>query len=293
MNQSLSIAICQMKVENSKEENLKKAGEMVRTAAGNDAELIVLPEVFNSPYQSDLFPLYAESYPGPSTLFLSQLARENKVCIVGGSIIEKDSEDKLYNTSYVFDPAGKLIGKHRKMHLFDVNMPGKISFFESDTLNPGNQLTLVRFKSITFGLLICYDIRFPELSRTLVLEGADLLVVPAAFNMTSGPLFWELMMRARAVDQQVHLLAAAPARNLKASYHAWGHSLVVNPWGQILHQADETEQILYAHLDFSVNEQVRREVPVLQHRRHDIYQIQYPEPVRISVDSDKLEGAEK
>jgi len=134
---------------------------------------------------------------------------------------------------------------------------------------------------------------FPNYPVTLVLEGADLLVVPAAFNMTSGPLFWELMMRARAVDQQVHLLAAAPARNLEASYHAWGHSLVVNPWGQILHQADETEQILYAHLDFSVNEQVRREVPVLQHRRHDIYQIQYPEPVRMSMDSKELEETER
>lgn len=289
MSQMLSVAICQMKVQNNKDENLKKAGEMIRTSAANHAELIVLPEVFNSPYQSDLFPLYAEPYPGPSTLFLSQMARENKVCIVGGSIIEKDREGRLYNSCFVFDPEGRLIGKHRKMHLFDVNIPDKISFFESNTLTPGDTISLVKFKSVTFGLLICYDIRFPELSRSLVLEGADVIIVPAAFNMTSGPLFWELMMRARAVDQQVHVLAAAPARNMEATYHAWGHSLVVNPWGEIVCQADETEQILYANIDLSVNEQVRREVPVLQHRRSDIYEIHYPRPVLMKADPLELE----
>jgi len=271
----LSIALCQMMTVSSKQENLNRAEKMIREASNKGVDLIVLPEVFNAPYQADLFPAYAEPYPGQSTDFLSMMARKQKVGIVGGSIIEEDPDGRIYNSSFVFNENGKLIGRYRKMHLFDVDMPGKITFKESETLSPGNNITLVKFKHFTIGLLICYDIRFPELSRALALEGADLLIVPAAFNLTSGPLFWELMMRSRAVDQQLYVAAASPARNMDAQYHAWGHSLVVDPWGKIIAMADEKEQIVYTELDFSENEQVRREIPTLKHRRTDIYEVKY------------------
>ncbi len=275
MNNQLSIAMCQMVTGPSKAENLARAGKMINQACQRNVDMVVLPEVFNCPYQADLFPLYAETYPGPTTDFLSMMAREKGVGIVGGSIIEQSAPGKLYNSSFVFDENGNLIGRHRKIHLFDVDMPGRITFRESDTLSPGNNITLIKFKDITFGLLICYDIRFPELSRALALEGADLLIIPAAFNLTSGPLFWELMMRSRAVDQQVFVAAAAPATNREACYQAWGHSMVVDPWGRIMAIADDREQIVFAELDFSLNRQVRQEVPVLKHRRTDLYNVKY------------------
>lgn len=278
MNKKLTLAICQMVVSSNKEENLQQAGEMIRQACEKDIDMAILPEVFNSPYQADLFPTYAESYPGPSTDFLSAAARENGVAVIGGSIIEKDSDGKLYNSCFVFDERGELLGRHRKIHLFDVDMPGKITFKESDTLSPGNNITIVKYRNISIGLLICYDIRFPELSRAMALEGADLLVVPAAFNHVSGPLFWELMMRSRAVDQQVYIAAAASAPNWGAHYHAWGHSLVVDPWGKIIAMADQTQQVIFAELDFSVNEIARREVPLLKSRRSDLYQLKYLNP---------------
>ncbi len=275
VSKNLSIALCQMMIGPSKSENLARAAKMINQACERNVDLLVLPEVFNCPYQADLFPLYAESYPGPSTNFLSMIAREKGVAIVGGSIIEQSSSGRLYNSAFVFDEHGKLIGRHRKTHLFDVDMPGRITFRESDTLSPGNNITLIKFKDITFGLLICYDIRFPELSRALALEGADLLIIPAAFNFTSGPLFWELMMRCRAVDQQVFVAAAAPATNQQASYQAWGHSMVVDPWGRIIAAADQQEQIIFAELDFSLKEQILQEAPILQHRRKDLYQLHY------------------
>ncbi|KUG04672.1 nitrilase/cyanide hydratase and apolipoprotein n-acyltransferase [hydrocarbon metagenome] len=273
MNNKLSIALCQMMTGPSKTENLARADKMIEQACQRDVDLIILPEVFNSPYQADLFPAYAEPYPGPTTEFLSRTAREKGVAIVGGSIIEQSAQGKLYNSSFVFDEHGNLLGRHRKIHLFDVDMPGRITFKESDTLSPGNNITLFEFHGIRIGLLICYDIRFPEVSRALALAGADLLIVPAAFNHTSGPLFWELMMRSRAVDQQLYVAAAAPATNQDALYHAWGNSLIVDPWGRIIARADDREQIVFAELDFSVNEEIRREIPLYKHRRTDLYEL--------------------
>ncbi len=275
MNSKLSIALCQLMPGPSKTENLARAGKMIDQACERSVDLIILPEVFNSPYQADLFPVYAEPYPGPSTDFLCRTARDKGVGIVGGSIIERSTEGRLYNSSFVFDKHGNLIGKHRKMHLFDVDMPGRITFKESDTLSPGNNITLFQYNGISIGLLICYDIRFPEVSRALALAGAELLIVPAAFNHTSGPLFWELVLRSRAVDQQVYVAAAAPATNKDASYHAWGNSLVVDPWGRIIARADDREQIVFAELDLSVNEAVRREIPLFKHRRTDLYRLEY------------------
>jgi len=280
MEKQLSIALCQMMTIASKEGNLARAAWMIKQAADKGADLVVLPEVFNAPYQADLFPEYAETYPGPTTEFLSRMARENNILLAGGSIIE-ECQGKLYNSSFVFDEGGNLLGRHRKIHLFDVDMPGRITFKESDTLSPGHNLTLIKHRKAVFGLLICYDIRFPELARALALAGAELLILPAAFNHTSGPLFWELMMRSRAVDQQVYLAAAAPAFNPEAEYPAWGKSMIVDPWGQILAQADQQEELILANLDFSVNLQVRKEIPLLDHRRTDLYRLNYKRPKNI------------
>ncbi|MGI5911495.1 MAG: carbon-nitrogen hydrolase family protein [Syntrophomonadaceae bacterium] len=272
---NLRIGVIQLSVTDDKQSNLEKATKMIMQACEQGAEMLVLPEVFNAPYQTMLFPQYAESYPGETTRLLAYLARKFQVILVGGSIIERDESGKLFNSSFVFSEKGTLLGRHRKLHLFDINLPGKVVIKESDTLNPGNNITVIKHNNICFGLMICYDSRFPELSRAMVLKGATFLIVPAAFTATTGQDHWEMLMRNRAVDNQCYVIASSPARNPEASYQVWGHSMVVDPWGKIVAQAGEGEEIIHAELDFNLLHNIRQELPLLQHRRSDLYQLNY------------------
>ncbi|KKA23080.1 hypothetical protein T310_2959 [Rasamsonia emersonii CBS 393.64] len=209
----------------------------------------------------------------PSFHALSALAAEAKSYLVGGSIPEYEpTTQKYYNTSLVFSPTGALIGKHRKTHLFDIDIPGKIRFKESETLSPGNKVTIIDLPEYgKIGLSICYDIRFPETAMIAARNGAFLLVYPGAFNMTTGPLHWSLLGRARAVDNQVYVALCSPARDLNASYHAWGHSFIANPNAEVLTEADEKEDIVYADLDNETIENTRKGIPIYTQRRFDVY----------------------
>lgn len=267
MVKQLKLAIAQMRVGDDKALNLAAAGEMISLAASSGAETVVLPEVFNAPYQASQFPFHAELFPGPTSSFLSDCAAKYNIYLVGGSIIEKDSAGRLYNTCYIYGPQGDLLGRHRKIHLFDVDIAGGITFHESDTLTPGNEPTIIASGSFAFGVMICFDIRFPELARRCVLQGAQMLFIPAAFNTVTGPAHWETLMRARAIDNQCYVIAASPARNPDASYQAWGHSMVVDPWGRIIAEAGIDEEIVMAVIDLELVEQVRAEMPLLR-RRH-------------------------
>jgi len=269
----LKIAVCQMSVVESKEENLTKAEEMLKRAAEDyNSDVLVLPEMFNCPYSNDFFPAYAEAFPGESTDRLSSLAKELKVYIIGGSIPEREG-DKIYNTSFIFDPEGKLLAKHRKMHLFDIAVEGGITFKESDTLGAGNHVTVVDTPFCKLGIAICYDMRFPELMRLMVEKGAEVIIIPAAFNMTTGPAHWDSLIKIRALDNQVFFVAASPARNLEAVYHAYGHSTIISPWGDIVARAGEGEEIIYGELDLEYVNKIRNQLPLLKHRRRDIYEL--------------------
>lgn len=275
MQENLKVALCQMMVSNNKIENLNRASEMVHKASQRGARMVILPEIFNVPYHPEIMAENAEIFSGPTTALLSELACQNKVILVGGSIPEKDTDGRIYNTSYTFDQQGSLIGKHRKIHLFDIDLPDQISFKESQVLYGGESLQIIRHQDLVFAVIICYDIRFPELARLAALEGAQMLIVPAAFNTTTGPAHWDLLMRGRAIDNQLFVMACSPARNTEASYHAWGHSLVVDPWGRVISEGGIGEEIIEGELDFSIVDKVRRELPVLQHRRTDIYELNY------------------
>ena len=270
----MKIAVCQMKVCADKDKNISHALEMIDEAANNGAEIIVLPEMFNCPYENSYFPIFAEEYPGKTTIALSNAAKKNSIYLVGGSIPELENGN-IYNTSFVFDRNGELIGKHQKMHLFDIDVEGGVSFKESDTLSSGNKVTIVDTEFGKIGVAICYDIRFPELSRLMALEGAELIILPAAFNMTTGPAHWELSIRMRALDNQVYFVGAAPARDEYASYVAFGNSRVSDPWGNIIASADENECILYADIDKEYTKKVRSELPLLKHRRTDLYSVNF------------------
>jgi len=270
----LQIALCQMEVGLDKAQNIKKAVKFMEKA-GEKADLVVLPEMFNCPYQTDQFPLYAERANDSATLkAVSQASRDQEVYLVAGSIPERD-QDHIYNTSFIFNPAGEVIGRHRKLHLFDINVPGQIQFKESDTLTPGDQVTVVDTDFGKLGVAICYDLRFPELSRLMTLQGADLLVFPGAFNLTTGPAHWEILSRVRALDNQVYLATCSPARDEEASYVAYGHSMVADPWGEVVVQAGTGEEIVHAPIESSRVEKIRQELPLLKNRRRDLYTLDF------------------
>ncbi|EYU28350.1 hypothetical protein MIMGU_mgv1a022881mg, partial [Erythranthe guttata] len=197
------IALCQLSVTADKERNIAHARQVIEEAAGKGAQLILLPEIWNSPYSNDSFPVYAEDIDAggdasPSTAMLSELSRSLQITIIGGSIPERSGE-KLYNTCCVFGTDGKLMAKHRKIHLFDIDIPGQMTFKESNTLTAGETPTIVDTDVGRIGIGICYDIRFQELAAIYAARGAHLLCYPGAFNMTTGPLHWELLQRASLV----------------------------------------------------------------------------------------------
>jgi omega-amidase len=282
-----SLALCQMLVGASKGDNLARAADLVRNAAKQGAHVISLPECFNCPYSNDSFPSYAEEIPEektrrddidpvkyPSVSFLSKLAKELGVYLVGGSIPEKRN-DRLYNTATAFDRDGNLVAKHRKVHLFDIHVPGKVRFFESETLSGGDKLTWFDTEFCTIGLGICYDIRFPELSMLTIREGkCKMLIFPGAFNTTTGPAHWELLIRSRAVDNQLFVAACSPARSLSSEgYQAWGHSSISNPWGEIIATTDHTENIVFAEINIEQVDAMRNQIPVLNQKRTDLYSL--------------------
>jgi len=269
----------------NKAENIKHAREMIlKAASSKKPDLIVLPECFNSPYGHVHFPVYAEKIgfagtpyniaetESESVKMLSNVAKESKTWLIGGSIPERDIDgENVYNTCTVYNPHGDLVAIHRKVHLFDIDIPGKIKFKESETLTGGTTTNFFDTEFARIGLGICYDIRFPELAMISARQGCHVLIYPGAFNMTTGPLHWELLQRARAVDNQIFFAMCSPARDLTAGYHAWGHSMVVDPMAKTLVEAADAEDIVYADIDPAVMESARAGIPITVQRRFDVY----------------------
>ncbi|MFN2146143.1 MAG: carbon-nitrogen hydrolase family protein [Anaerolineales bacterium] len=268
----LKIALIQMPVCGDKHANVDLACEKVTKAASAGADLIVLPEMFNCPYSNTWFRSFAEPQGGETWRAMSTCARENQVFLVAGSIPEREDE-RVYNTSFVFDPAGKQVARHRKMHLFDIDVDGGQRFFEAETFSPGSEVTVFETPIGMIGLCICFDMRFPELARLMALKGAQAIIVPGAFNMTTGPAHWEIMFRQRAVDNQLFTIGVAPARDEHAEYVSYGNSIVCSPWGDVLHRAGAEEVTLVAELDLSMNDRIRAQLPLLSALRDDVYSL--------------------
>ena len=276
---SIKIALCQMNVVDNKEKNIEKAIQMIKESKEQGADLAVLPEMFNCPYENEKFIEYAEELENSQTLKeMAKIAKEENIHVLAGSIpeLERDDEndtDSIYNTAVFFDNDGKQLGKHRKMHLFDIDVKGKIYFKESDTLSAGNDFTIINTDLARIGIGICYDIRFVELSRIMALNGAEILIFPGAFNLTTGPAHWELLFKSRALDNQVYAIGVAPALDEDASYNSYGHSIAVNPWGEVIEELDYSEELKIVEIDLDEIKRVREEIPVLKNRRVDLYEI--------------------
>lgn len=271
--EKIKIAAIQMSTVADKMENVRTVKAYLEKIKDENPDFVILPEMFCCPYQTENFPIYAEKEGGPVWQQLSGYAKQYGIYLIGGSMPEKDAEGNVYNTSYIFDREGKQIGKHRKVHLFDIDVKGGQTFKESDTLTAGDSDTVFDTEFGKIGVMLCFDIRFPELSRMMVNDGAKVIFVPAAFNMTTGPAHWELSFRTRALDNQIYMVGCAPARDVSAGYISWGHSIVTDPWGRVIDRLDEKKGILLAELDMDYEEQVREELPLLKSRRKDIYQL--------------------
>ncbi|KAL9710222.1 Omega-amidase nit3 [Leucoagaricus gongylophorus] len=274
----------------NKADNINHARDMILKAASGQShnkkpDLVVLPECFNSPYGHAHFPVYAEEIEftrgkpynvsnsaSETVKMLSVAAKETGTWLIGGSIPERDVQDgNIYNTCTVYNPQGELVATHRKVHLFDIDIPGKIRFKESETLTGGKTTNYFDAGFARIGLGICYDIRFPELAMISARQGCQMIIYPGAFNLTTGSLHWELLQRSRAVDNQIFVGMCSPARDMTAEYHAWGHSMVVDPMGKILTEATEDEQIVYADIDPQTLLDARSGIPVTTQRRFDVY----------------------
>ncbi|MBW2617745.1 MAG: carbon-nitrogen hydrolase family protein [Deltaproteobacteria bacterium] len=272
MIDSFTLALAQIQVGLVKEDNLAAAERLIREAAAKGIALAILPEMFNCPYEDKYIGPFAEEIPqGQTSRFLSHLAAELGIYLVGGSIPEKSDGPKPYNTATLWDPAGKLLLKYRKVHLFDVDIPLGITRTESDTISAGDRFGLVQTELGTIGLAVCFDLRFPEVFRALALGGAELIVLPGAFNTTTGPVHWELILRARAVENTVYMAACGGAPSPSVDYPAWGRSMLVDPFGQVKASAGREEEIVYGLFDRQRLSRVRQALPFLNQRRPEVY----------------------
>ena len=273
----LRVACVQMTSRADKAANLESAGRLVARAAATGADLVTLPEKWNA--IGSTAELHAAAEPlegGESVEAMSGWARTHGITLVGGSITEKrDGREKLSNTSLVFGPDGELLGLYRKIHLFDVEVGGHV-YRESEAEEPGAEPVVVQGEGWPVGLTVCYDVRFPELYRILALEGAELVTVPAHFTTPTGKDHWHVLLRARAIENQYYVAAAAQVGETLPGKPAYGRSLIVDPWGVVLAQAPDEETVITAELDRARLRNVREKLPSLKNRQADAYR--WPAP---------------
>jgi predicted amidohydrolase len=272
MTERIRIACVQLTSRADKAANIARAEALVERAAASGADLVVLPEKWNGIGEGEQLDALAEPLEGGESVeAMAAWAARHGVALVGGSITERrDGHDKLSNTSVVFDRDGSIAAIYRKIHLFDVDVGGH-RYRESDAEQPGDEPVLARLAGWPIGLTVCYDVRFPELYRILALEGAELVTVPAHFTLYTGKDHWHVLLRARAIENQVYVAAAAQVGETLGGRPSYGRSLIVDPWGIVLAEAPDEETVIWADVDRSRLERVRASLPSLVNRQPDAY----------------------
>ncbi|KAL1376794.1 hypothetical protein pipiens_016689 [Culex pipiens pipiens] len=272
--EELKIALIQLGSFPTKQAAIANALTQIRSAVKDKgAKLVILPECWNSTYSTEEFGRSAEKIPGGETsLALAKVAEELGIWLVGGTYPEVDA-GKLYNTCSVFGPRGELVGKYRKMHLFDMDIPGICTFSESSVLTSGKEFLTFSVEGLKIGVGICYDQRFPEFAAVYRQLGVDFLIFPSAFDTYTGPMHFELIAQARALDNSMFVALCAPARDTTKDYVAYGYSTLCDPWGRVLCRAGEKPEILAAELDLTLLEDIKKKIPVLKQKRNDVYEL--------------------
>jgi predicted amidohydrolase len=267
---TLTCAVVQLSSQESVPENLATARALVAAAAKTGAELVVLPENFALMATDVERRHHAEAVPGsgPIASFLGDTARREGIFVIGGGFPEKsDDAGRPFNTSALYGPDGALVAKYRKVHLFDVDVPNGRSYRESEATTPGGEAVVADVKGTKVGLSVCYDVRFPELYRKLAAAGARVLTIPAAFTLQTGKDHWAVLCRARAIENQAFVVAAAQWGSHPHGRQTYGKSMIVDPWGDVLAQAAEGAGFAVARLDFDYQDRVRAAIPCASHRR--------------------------
>lgn len=269
---TLRVACVQLNSEADKAANLEKAAVLVARAAATGADVVVLPEKWNALGSADVFRTNAEDLDeGESFAAMSEWARSHGITLVGGSVTERrEGREKLSNTCAVYDTDGQLVDVYRKIHLFDVVVGGQ-RYWESEVEEPGAGPVVCQAEGWQTGLTICYDLRFPELYRIETLQGAELVTVPAAFTLFTGKDHWELLLRARAVENQLYVAAANQWGKHEAGKSSYGRSMIVDPWGVVLAVAPDEDCVISAELDRARMERVRETLPSLANRQPHAY----------------------
>ena len=264
-------AVIQMSSTPEKAENFRVAESLIREAVAAGADLVALPELWSCHGLEKAYRPNAEPIPGTTTEFLGGLACELKAYVLGGSILESaPGSESLYNTSTFFDPSGEMTAVYRKIHLFDVKAPDR-DYLESGTIAPGSEIVAAKAGPATLGFSVCYDLRFPELYRLLALRGAEILAVPAAFTLRTGKDHWELLLRARAVENQAYVIAPAQWGQKADGRLTYGRSMIVDPWGSVLAQCPDRDGFALATLDLDYLDWLRTDFPALANRRPETY----------------------
>jgi deaminated glutathione amidase len=268
----LNIATIQMNSQDDKNANIAAALDLIDHAAAAGARLVALPEVWPYLGPDDVSRDQAEPIPGPTTELPAQRARRHDIYIHGGSIYETRPGDLgMYNTTVVIDPTGEIIARYSKIHMYDVVLDGVAKFQESASVTPGNEIAITEIDGIPVGLTICYDLRFPELFRILALKGAQAIVLPAAFTLMTGKDHWETLIRARAIENELYMIAPAQWGTHPPGNWCYGRSMIVDPWGTVLTTAADGVGIAHATVDPSRVAAVRRQIPSLANRRPGAY----------------------
>ena len=267
----LRVAAVQMTTGNDTSANIVTAERLVRHAAAAGARLVVLPEKWNFIDREDRQVAAAEPIDGPSVSAARTWARELRIALVAGSISEAvPGSDRAYNTSVLIGPDGMVAADYRKLHLFDVEVGGRI-YRESEGAIPGDEVVVADVLGHRIGLSVCYDVRFPELFRALSGLGAEIITVPAAFTAVTGEAHWEVLLRARAIENQAFVIAAGQVGTHATGATSHGHSMIIDPWGVVLAEAADGETFIVADLDFADLLHVRQTLPALRHRRVDLF----------------------
>lgn len=267
----MRVAAIQLTSTADRARNLETATKHIAAATGDDARLIVLPEMFNVLGDADVLRAGAESLDGPSLRWAGEQARRHRVWLVAGSIMERVAgQEWIFNTSCLFDPAGERRAIYRKIHLFDCDVAGA-NYHESATVMPGRDIVRTEADGVPLGLSICFDLRFPELFRILALGGARLIALASAFTERTGRDHWEVLVRARAIENQVFLIAANQMGASTPKLRWFGRSMIVDPWGVVLAQAPDRECAIVADLDFAEQDRMRAQLPSLANRRPEAY----------------------
>ncbi|MCP4264952.1 MAG: carbon-nitrogen hydrolase family protein [Candidatus Brocadiaceae bacterium] len=271
LGRKFKVSVIQFCSNEDRDRNLKLVDKFIGNAVKDGARVVVLPEMFSCCGHTKVMVEKAEDIPGRTISFLSDKARIHGIYIVCGSIFERVGINKVYNTSVIVGRTGEILVKYSKIHLFDVDIQDKIRYKESENVVAGNKMVTVNMGGIDVGLSICYDLRFCELFRSLALKGAKVVFIPSAFTATTGEYHWEPLIKARAIENQVFMVAANQIGTSPNDITCYGKSMIVDPWGRVLAKAKDNENVITAMVDLDILKEVRTEIPLFEHRRTDLY----------------------